>query len=171
MNSKNLYIVQAGVIAALYYVLTLVSSAMGLAFGPIQLRISEVLCILPVFTPAAVPGLAIGCVLANLASPYGIVDIIFGTVATLLAALCTRYLRHIKIKDLPVLSALMPVIFNALIIGLEIAILDAQGNARFMAFLTNALQIGIGELASAFALGLVFYRIVLKTNLQKLIKA
>ena len=120
MKSKNgiTYIAQAGVIAALYVALTYISAAFNLAYGPFQIRLSEMLTILPVFTPAAIPGLVIGCVIGNLGSPLGIVDIIFGSVATLIAAILTRSFKPYKIKGLPVLSAL-PIIVNALVIGLE----------------------------------------------------
>ena len=82
------YLTQAAVIAALYVVLTYVSSAVGLAYGGVQFRLSEALTILPAFTPAAIPGLTIGCVLGNLGSPMGIVDIVCGAGATLLCVAC-----------------------------------------------------------------------------------
>ena len=87
-GSSVLFMAQAAVIAALYTVLTLVAIAMNLAFGAVQFRFSEALTILPVFTPAAIPGLTLGCVLSNLCSSYGVADIVFGSLATLLAALC-----------------------------------------------------------------------------------
>ncbi|MBQ6819448.1 MAG: QueT transporter family protein [Clostridia bacterium] len=154
----------SALIAAFYAVFTLSSSALGLAYGPIQFRLSEAMTILPVFTPAAVPGLVIGCVLANLTSPYGLVDICFGTLATLLAAVCTRLLRNLKIKGLPVLSALMPVIFNAVIIGAEIAMLmpDATVQAKWVAFGYNALTVGLGESVICLGLGLPLYIMVNK---------
>ena len=90
MNKKKLstlFIVQAAMIAAIYVVLTVFISAFGLASGAIQVRISEALCILPVFTPAAVPGLFVGCLIANIIVPgAGLADIVFGSLATLIAA-------------------------------------------------------------------------------------
>ena len=83
----------SGVIAALYAALSLVSTAMGLGFGTVQLRLSEALCVLPILFPEAVPGLAVGCLVTNLLSPYGAADLIFGTLATLLAAVLTRRIR------------------------------------------------------------------------------
>ena len=80
-GSSVLFLAQAAVIAALYTVLTLVAVAMNLAFGPVQFRFSEALTILPVFTPAAIPGLTLGCVLSNLWSSFGLADIIFGSLA------------------------------------------------------------------------------------------
>ena len=97
------YLVQAAVIAAIYAVLTLLASSLNLAYGPVQFRISEFLTVLPMFTPAAIPGLTLGCFLANLASPFGPVDWIFGSVATLLAAVVSYLLRNVRIKDIPFL--------------------------------------------------------------------
>lgn len=90
MKSKNaLYLTQAAMIAALYVVLTLIANALGIASGSIQVRFSEALTILPFFTPAAVPGLYIGCLIANIATGAALFDIIFGPLATLIGALGT----------------------------------------------------------------------------------
>ncbi|MEE1026034.1 MAG: QueT transporter family protein, partial [Acutalibacteraceae bacterium] len=78
-NSKTKFLVLGGLIAAFYAVATYISAAMGLAYGGIQFRISEALTILPVFTPAAIPGLIIGCFIGNLGSPFGMVDVLLGT--------------------------------------------------------------------------------------------
>ena len=89
-TSKRVRFLALGaVIAGLYAVLTYVAAAMNLAYGAVQFRFSEALTVLPVFTPAAVPGLALGCFIANLASPLGVVDWVFGTGATLLAGIGT----------------------------------------------------------------------------------
>jgi hypothetical protein len=92
-NKKVLFITQAAMIAALYVVLTKLISAFNLASGAIQIRISEMLCILPVFTPAAIPGLFAGCLIANTLTGSIIWDIIFGSIATLLGAIGTYLLR------------------------------------------------------------------------------
>ena len=87
MKNKKVYsLVSGAVIAALYAALTYVASSVGLAYGAVQFRFSEALTVLAALTPAAIPGLTIGCFLANLGSPYGIVDIVCGTLATLVAA-------------------------------------------------------------------------------------
>ena len=157
-NLKSLPLVEAGLIAALYVCLNFVSNSVGLSFGPLQLRLSEILTILPVLTPAAVPGLAVGCALANLSSPYGLADIIVGTVATLLAALLSRALRQKQWKNLPILSALMPVLCNGIIVGAEIAFfLSASGSARATVFAITMAEVMAGE-AVASALGLAFYK-------------
>ena len=94
MNNQKkttVFLVQAAVIAALYAALTLFLAP--ISFSGNQFRVAEALTLLPVITPAAIPGLAVGCIIGNITSPYGIVDIIFGTCATLLAAVCTRLTR------------------------------------------------------------------------------
>ncbi len=110
-RSKVLFLAQAGVIAALYVVLTYFINAFNLASGAIQVRISEMLCILPFFTPAAVPGLTIGCLISNLITGGLIWDVIFGTMATLLGAVGSYLLRKHKF-----LVTLPPVIANAIIV-------------------------------------------------------
>ena len=95
-SKKVLFVVQAAMVAAIYVALTFASSAAGLASGTIQVRISEALCILPVFMPAAIPGLWIGCLLANLLTGCILVDVICGSIATLLGAVGTYLLRKHK---------------------------------------------------------------------------
>lgn len=156
-QKKTTALVQGALIAALYAAATYLSGAFGIAYGPIQFRLSEVLTILPVFTSAAVPGLAIGCVLGNIGSPMGIYDIVFGTLATLLAALASRKLRNVRIKSFPVLSAIMPVLFNAVVIGVEILFLIPSEKAGFTAFLINAAEIACGELVVCVGGGIPVY--------------
>lgn len=107
---KLKYLLQASAIAAIYAVLTILLSP--ISYGPMQVRISEALTILPCFTPAAVPGLFVGCLVSNLLGPYGIVDVICGSAATLIAALLSYFLRKNKW-----LVPLPPVIVNGIIIG------------------------------------------------------
>ena len=95
-NKKVLFLTQAAVIAAIYVVLTIFISAFNLASGAIQVRISEALTILPFFTPAAIPGLAIGCLLSNLLTGAAVYDVVFGSLATLLGAVGTYLLRKHK---------------------------------------------------------------------------
>ncbi|HOA34331.1 MAG TPA: QueT transporter family protein [Clostridiales bacterium] len=168
MKSKNgiTYIAQAGVIAALYVALTYISAAFNLAYGPFQIRLSEMLTILPVFTPAAIPGLVIGCVIGNLGSPLGIVDIIFGSVATLIAAILTRSFKPYKIKGLPVLSALPPIIVNALVIGLELYIM-LPAYAGLIGFAYGVLSVAAGQLIACLGLGLVLYVAIEKSGVKK----
>lgn len=106
MNKKVLFTSQAALIAALYVVLTFVSNAFGLASGAVQVRISEALTILPFFTPAAIPGVTIGCLLSNLFTGCAPLDILFGTCATLLGALGSYSLRRCRwLVPLPPIAA------------------------------------------------------------------
>ena len=164
-NKKILHLVYGAIIAALYAAATVLISP--ISYGAIQFRLSEALTVLSVFTPAAIPGLTVGCVLANIASPYGIWDILFGSAATLLAVLTARKLRHITFKGLPLLSVIMPVIFNAIIIGAEIAILTPADSTKFTMFAVSALQVGAGELAVCLLGGIPLYFAVRKTKLFK----
>lgn len=167
-NTRTL--AKAALIAAAYVALTWVSETLGLGFGAVQFRLSEVLTILPVFTPAAIPGLTLGCALANAASPLGPVDIAVGTLATLLQAVCTRQLRNLRIRQIPVLSLLMPCVFNALFIGAEIAFLSAENGAFATLFLSTALTVGLGELLVCFVLGLPLYNLIEKRpNLKRIL--
>ena len=160
-KSKTLFIMVSALIAALYAGLTYLANAFGLAYGPIQLRISEVLTILPVFTPAAIPGLTVGCFIANIGS-FNIADMVFGTVATLTAALLTYLFRNIKFKDIPLLAFFPPVIVNALVIGFEIALLYLPSGYSFWGFIISALEVGAGQLIVCYVFGIPFYLICKK---------
>ncbi len=152
MNKKTLFLVKSALIAALYTVLTLLSAAFGLAYGGMQFRFSEALTLLPLFTSAAIPGLTVGCVVSNIFSSVTPLDTVIGSLATLLAAICTRKTRHITVKGIPVVSMLFPVIFNAVFIGAEIAFFSGE-DVFFPVFITNALSVGAGELAVIATLG------------------
>lgn len=154
--------VLAAVIAALYAALTYLAAILGLAYGPIQFRFSEALTILPVFTPAAVPGLVIGCFLGNLMSSIGTVDLVFGTTATLIAAVLTRLLAKYTWRGVPVLATLPPILVNAVLIGLEITLFLSDG-AGWTGFLISALEVGLGQLAMCTGLGLPLWRLIHKT--------
>jgi len=135
---KNLCL--SGIIAALYAGLTVLLQA--ISFGPVQIRVSEAMTLLPLLTPAAIPGLAIGCFVANLLCSVW-QDWIFGTLATLLAALLTYGLR----KNV-YLAALMPVLCNGFIIGPMLYIMYGGS------LVINILTVAGGELVACFALGL-----------------
>lgn len=144
-NSRSiLFTVQAAMIAALYIVLTALAAGFDLASGAIQVRFSEVLTILPFFTPAAIPGVTIGCLLANILTGSALPDIIFGTLATLLGALGTYALRKHRF-----LCTLCPVISNGIIIPLVLRYAYAVPGALW--FL--ALTVGAGELICCVLFG------------------
>ena len=176
-NKTNVrFLALSAVIAALYAALTYAAAMLNLAYGPVQLRFSEALTVLPAFTPAAIPGLAVGCLIANLGSPLGMVDWVFGTAATLLAALGTAAVSKIQYKGLPLLAPLPPVILNALVVGLEISCLNGDGAFTWSAFtLANfgysALTVGLGELAVCLVLGLPLVVLLEKAGLRKMLAA
>ena len=145
----------AGVIAALYAALTYLAATFGIAYGPIQFRFSEALTVLPIFTPAAIPGLTIGCLISNIAS-FNPIDMLFGTAATLIAAILTRVSRRYTLFKAPLLSLLPPVLMNALLVGLEISIFYLDG-FTVGGFLISALEVGLGQLVICYGLGLPLY--------------
>ncbi len=171
MKLSTRKLVAAAVIGALYAALTMVNP---FSYGPIQFRVSEVLCILPFFFPYSAIGLAIGCVIANLLSAYGAIDIVFGSFATLLAGVCTAAIG-IKVRKKGeagwgdcLTSCLMPVLFNAPIIGCVLAYASlqepgAQGSFWQTAAIFGA-QVGLGETAVMLALGLPLMRYFLKSR-------
>lgn len=140
----------AGIIAALYTVLSLFASVFGIAYGPIQCRFSEALTVLPFFLPEAIPGLFVGCLVTNLMSTVGPLDIIFGSLATLLAALWTRRMPNKWLAPLP------PVLCNAVIIGAMIAWYEVGFSGAFLGlFAYNAFTVGLGEAIACYVLGML----------------
>lgn len=149
MNTKNenhvLRLVQAAMIAALYIVLTYIANMLGLASGTIQIRFSEALTVLPYFTPAAVPGLFIGCLLSNILTGCALPDIVFGSLATLIGAILTRKLRKNKW-----MAPVPPIAANAIIVPL--VLLYAYGiRPLWFSFLT----VTAGEIISCGVLGML----------------
>ena len=143
----------SGLIAALYAALSLVSTAVGLGFDAVQLRLSAALCLLPFLFREAVPGLAIGCLITNILSPYGAADLIFGTLATLLAAVLTRRIGRRWLLPLPT------ILCNAVIVGGLLAFVQTRAGAAFpAAFGFNALTVGLGEALVTCFLGLPLLR-------------
>lgn len=167
-KQKTRFIVQSALIAALYAALTYVAAALNLAYGPVQFRFSEALTVLAAFTPAAIPGLAIGCFLGNLSSPM-ILDVVLGTLATLLAAGCSYLTRNIRFKNLPLLSLLFPVIFNALIVGAEITFFLPEGFSM-QGYLLNAAWVGLGELVVCYVGGVPLSMALNQPALQRVLK-
>ena len=144
MNKKTLYLTHAAVIAALYVVLTFLANSLGLASYAIQLRFSEALTILPFFTPAAIPGLFVGCLLSNIFVGAALPDIIFGSLATLIGAVLTWTLRGHKW-----LAPLPPIISNAIIIP-PVLLFAYNIEPLWVSFIT----VTIGEVLSCGVLGM-----------------
>jgi len=182
---RNRAVVTAGVIAALYASLTLLANqVLGiLSWGPVQLRVSEALTILPLITPAAVPGLGIGCALANLlnmgltgAGPLAVLDVIFGTLATVLGALWTRRLRR-----RPLLALAGPVLANALIVAAYLPVmlkgLGVQGYYTIpfthlslsqswpLMYLFGFVSIALGEAVVVYGLGYPLLLLLRRLNI------
>lgn len=150
MNQKVLFIVHASVIAALYVVLTFVANAFGLANYAVQVRFSEALTILPFFTPAAIPGLVIGCLLSNILTGCALPDIIFGTLATSIGAILTYLLRKNKW-----LAPLPPITANTVIV--PFILYYAYGiRPLWLSFLT----VGAGEIISCGILGMILLNVL-----------
>ncbi|MDD2362095.1 MAG: QueT transporter family protein [Oscillospiraceae bacterium] len=162
---------EGGIIAALYTALTL--SIPVASFGLTQLRVAEALTILPVFTPSAIPGLAVGCMVSNLfglaigANIAGAWDVLFGSLATLLAAWMTYSLRKIRIKGLPVLSTLPPIIINAAVVGLELTI-NIMGFSWYKYF-TTALYVASGQFIACSVFGLLLYSALNRSGAAEII--
>lgn len=158
-TKSTIYLTRGALIAALYVALTFVSSLMGLSSGPIQLRLSEALTILPVIFPEAIPGLFIGCLIANLLTGAVIWDVIFGSLATLIGAAGAYFLRKLP-RKLIWLATLPTVLSNALIVPLVIIFAYGAADAYGFLFLT----VGLGELLSAGVLGTLLYRLLIRTR-------
>ena len=147
------FMTQAAMIAAIYVVLTIFISAFNLASGAIQVRISEALTILPAFTPAAIPGLFIGCLISNLVTGAMLPDIIFGSLATLLGAIGSYFCRKCKWA-----VSVPPILSNVLIIPLILAyVYHFPGSVPYFMF-----TIGIGQVISCGILGMLLYNVLNK---------
>ncbi len=153
MKKKILYLTRASIVAALYVVLTWLSALFGLSSGVVQVRLSEALAVLPIFTPAAIPGLAVGCFLANLLTGLVVWDVIFGSLATLIGALGAYFLRRRKY-----LAPLPTVVSNMLIIPFVLRYAySIEGTIPFF-----MLTVGLGELISCALLGTLLARALSK---------
>ncbi|MDD4188774.1 MAG: QueT transporter family protein [Eubacteriales bacterium] len=139
MLKKTVYITQAAIIAAMYAALTYLMAP--ISYGQLQIRVSEALTILPFFTPAAIPGLFVGCFAANILGPNGLPDIIAGSFATLIAAVMSRHIRKKWLVPLP------PVLVNAVVIGLMLNYITKAP------LLMTMLYIFAGQTISCYGLG------------------
>ena len=146
-NKGTLFLVQAAAIAAVYVVLTTVFAAFS--FGEVQVRISEALTILPAFTPAAIPGLFVGCIISNFLGGAILMDVIFGSIATLIGAVFTYKLRGSS----KWLAPLPPIVANALIVPFTLF----YGYGVNLPIPFMMLPVGIGEVVSCGVLGMILY--------------
>ena len=150
----------AAMVAALYAVLGYFGDIFGLTFGTIQFRFAEALTVLPFLFPATVPGLFAGCLIVNLLSPYGPMDIVVGSAATLMAAIWTSKVNSKWLAPLP------PVICNTVLVGFTIGWAEANGfTAAFpIAWAWNGFTVGLGELVVCYALGLLLLELLPKVR-------
>ncbi len=151
MNLSSRYIAQVGIIASLYGAITIVLAP--ISYGPIQLRVSEALTVLPYLTPAAIPGLFVGCVVANIYGGLGLYDIVGGSLCTLLAAFLTYFISRTK---KPILAPLPPVFVNALGVSFYLHILFK------LPYWITVAYIAVGEIGACFVLGYPLLLILLR---------
>lgn len=160
-STKVQRMARCAMIAALYTAVSLLLAPFS--YGAVQVRVAEALTLLPIFTPDAIVGVTLGCLLTNLlgSSP---IDAVFGTLATLIAALLTWKLRGVRWRSLPIPSALMPVLVNAVVVGAEITFFFMDTPATGAALAFNMLTVGLGEVVSCMVLGLLLVKAVEKNR-------
>ena len=163
MTKSTRYLTQAAIIAALYAVLTHLQNLLlpGSATWAIQMRLSEALCVLALFTPAAVPGLTLGCLIFNITYAAALpLDFVLGSAATLLAAEGMWLTRKVTVHGYPLLAMLMPAIANAILVGWELTVYIGGG------FGLNALYVALGEVAVLLVPGSILYYALKKRGLE-----
>lgn len=162
MNQRVRQLVHAALIAAIYTVLTHLQNLTfpESASMAIQIRLSEALCVLAFFTPAAIPGLTVGCILFNMTFAAALpLDVPVGGLATLLAASCMYLTRKIRIGRLPLLGFFFPALFNALLVGWELSVYI--GGALWI----NAVCVAVGELIALFVPGMLLWSLLSRKDL------
>lgn len=160
MNQKTKLITRAAIIGAMYFALTHLQNLLlpNSASFAIQCRISEALCVLSFFTPAAIPGLTIGCLLFNLSYAGALpLDFLVGSLATFLVSASMYLTRNITIKGFPLLGMTMPALFNAVLVGWELTVYLGDTGFTMAAFWINAVYVALGELIVLFTAGAALY--------------
>ena len=163
MRNHSRFLAHAAILAALYAVLTHFQNILlpGSATWAIQLRLSEALCILAFFTPAAALGLSVGCLIFNLTFAAALpLDFLVGTLATYFAAKVMWWTRNWKVKNYPLFGMLMPALFNAILVGWELSVYIGCG------FWINALYVAIGEAIVLLTVGTLLYYAMKRRNLD-----
>lgn len=161
MKKKTLFITHAALLGAMYVALTHAQNLLlpGSATWAIQCRLSEALCVLAFFTPAAIPGLSIGCLIFNLSYAGALpLDFLVGTLATLLATWVMWLTRKVKWFGIPVIGLLMPALFNAILVGWELTVYLGDTGFTMAAFWINAALVAAGEIIVLFTVGLALWR-------------
>ncbi len=137
--TKTKYLAHAAIIAAIYVVITIIFAP--ISYGQVQVRISEALTVLPYFTPAAIPGLFVGCLIANIYGGEGIIDIVFGSLATLFAAFLSYKMPKKYLVPIP------PIVVNAIVIGFVLS------HVLKVSLLITMAWVGLGQLISCYGIG------------------
>lgn len=137
--TKTKYLAHAAIIAAIYVVITIIFAP--ISYGQVQVRISEALTVLPYFTPAAIPGLFVGCLIANIYGGEGIIDIVFGSLATLFAAFLSYKMPNKYLVPIP------PIVVNAIVIGFVLS------HVLKVSLLITMAWVGLGQLISCYGIG------------------
>lgn len=168
MRNRNpvRYWTHAAIIAALYAVLTHLQNLIfpGTASWAIQCRLSEALCVLALFTPAAIPGLAVGCLVFNLTFAAALpLDFLVGSAATALATAAMWFLRKVTVRNYPLPALLMPALFNAVLVGWELTVYIGGG------FWINALYVALGELIVMLLFGSALYFVMKRRHLDRIL--
>lgn len=156
MNNKVKNLVLSSLIAALYASITILLAP--ISFGQLQIRVSEAMTILPFLSSFSIPGLFIGCIIANLVGGYGIIDIVFGSLATLIAGILTYYIGKSNIKFKRLLAPLPPVLINAIVVA---GILKYTLN---LPFFISMVWVGLGEALSCYVFGLMVLSFIEKNE-------
>jgi len=170
MQKRTKRLTQGAILAAMYFTLTHLQNLLlpGSATWAIQCRLSEALCVLAFFTPAAAPGLGIGCLLFNLSYSGALpLDFLAGSLATVLSCGCMWLLRNVKIKGYPLPGMLMPALFNALFVGWELTVYIGNTGFTFAAFLLNGFYVALGELAVLLIFGSTVYYTLKRRGLDR----
>lgn len=141
----------AAMIAGLYALMCIAFAP--ISYGAVQIRIAEALTLLPFLFPEAIPGLFVGCLIANFAGGFGLIDVIFGSLATLIAAMATRKMPN------KYLAAVPPIVVNSLIVGGYLSVL------LDLAFIPTALYVGLGEAVACFCLGVPLIHLLQKSHI------
>ena len=161
-ENRTRQLTRAAVVGGLYAALSLLGSVFGISYGPIQCRFAEALCILPFLFPETAWGLGVGCLIANILSPYGLLDIVIGSLTTLGAALLTRQCGSKYLAPLP------PILCNGVVVGgllafEQVGFTEAFGKALWF----NGCSVLVGEAIACYGLGLLVVKVLEKRGMGK----
>lgn len=168
MNRKTKHLTRAAIIGAMYFALTHMQNLLlpNTASFAIQCRLSETLCVLAFFTPAAIPGLTVGCLLFNMSYAGALpLDFLVGSLATFLSAYTMYLTRNIRFRGCPLPGLTMPALFNAVLVGWELTVYLGDTGFTMAAFWANAVYVALGELIVLFTSGLIAFHVLNRNRL------